>query len=143
MSEYKFICEDLLSKYGFAQIPKTDNNKILKAMNTDKKSTDNGIYYILPDDYAGTAINTDHGAWNDNTISAEDWAAFEAAGAVFLPAAGFRDGTGVYNVGSNGFYWSSTPGDEYDAYYLYFDSDYLDPQYDYRRNYGRSVRLVR
>ena len=73
----------------------------------------------------------------------DDWQYYEANGAVFLPAAGFRDGTGVYNVGSNGFYWSSTPGDEYDAYYLYFDSEYLDPQYDYRRNYGRSVRLVK
>ena len=98
---------------------------------------------VLPDVYNGTAINTDHSAWDNNTISASNWASYEANGAVFLPAAGFRDGTGVYNVGSNGFYWSSTPGDEYDAYYLYFDSEYLDPQYDYRRNYGRSVRLVK
>jgi len=50
--EYKFICEDLLSKYGFTQMPKTDYNKMIKIMNTDKKSTDKGIYYILPDNYA-------------------------------------------------------------------------------------------
>ena len=32
----------------------------------------------------------------------------ETAGGVFLPAAGIRDGAGVYEAGS-GFYWTATP----------------------------------
>ncbi|MBQ3675916.1 MAG: hypothetical protein II926_00915 [Bacteroidales bacterium] len=61
---------------------------------------------------------------------------------VFLPAAGRRDGTGVVDVGSNGYYWSSSASGYYDAGYLNFDgySVYTGNNY---RFYGRSVRLVR
>ena len=98
---------------------------------------------VLPDVYVGTAINTDHSAWDNNTISAYDWLSYEAKGAVFLPAAGDRYGTGVYDVGSYGYYWSSTPGGTNYAYYLYFYSGSLNPQDYGSRYYGLSVRLVR
>ena len=65
---------------------------------------------------------------------------------IFLPAAGYRYGSGVYRVGFEGYYWSSS-ADDYTAYYLGFDSDgaYMGSGYyrDYYRDYGRSVRLVR
>lgn len=63
---------------------------------------------LLPDNYDGTAINTERTAWDNNVISSSAWAAYEAAGAVFLPAAGLSDAFGVYGVGEQGFYWSST-----------------------------------
>lgn len=58
--EYKFLCEDILSKYGFNQIPKYDNSKIIKIMEKDKKAINEGIYYILPDNYSsvGTFLLT-------------------------------------------------------------------------------------
>ena len=62
---------------------------------------------------------------------------------IFLPAAGNRDGTDVYGVGSGGSYWSSSASsDYYYAYCLYF---YYDDAYVYfnGRHYGQSVRLVR
>lgn len=62
-------------------------------------------------------------------------------GAVFLPAAGSRSGTGVYLVGSNGYYWSSTPYEDY-AYGMYFYSGLAITDSGYRDN-GSSVRLVR
>ncbi len=60
---------------------------------------------------------------------------------IFLPAAGYRNGSSLYNVGSRGRYWSSTPYDSNYACYLYFDSSgqYMDY---YLRSHGRSVRLV-
>ena len=67
----------------------------------------------------------------------------ETAGCVFLPAAGYRFGTSVYNAGSNGYYWSSTVTNASRAYYVYFYSGYLDPANYYNRYYGFSVRLVR
>ena len=63
--------------------------------------------------------------------------------AVFLPAAGNRNGTTVNNTGSNGNYWSSTQNDTNNAYNLNFNSNNLNPQNNNNRNNGQSVRLVR
>ena len=62
---------------------------------------------------------------------------------IFLPAAGYRYGVGVYGVGSNGRYWSSSVGNKDNAYDVRFGSGYLYPQ-DFNYCYkGFSVRLVR
>ena len=61
---------------------------------------------------------------------------------IYFPAAGARDCDGnVYNVGSDGGYWSSTPNGSEDAYCLSFYSDGVDMYFD-DRCYGGSVRLV-
>ena len=64
---------------------------------------------------------------------------------IFLPAAGYRRWSSLNSAGRVGYYWSSTPDDDYDgdyACYLYFDSSdhYMD--YYYRRYHGRSVRPI-
>ncbi len=62
---------------------------------------------------------------------------------IFLPAAGCRSNSGLYNAGSNGFYWSSSLYSGYsdDAYYLYFYSSRVGWS-SYDRSYGQSVRAV-
>ena len=63
---------------------------------------------------------------------------------IFLPAAGFRDGTEVYRRGSRGRYWSGTLDEDYSssACYLLFDSGccYWD-SCDHRHR-GHTVRPV-
>ena len=61
---------------------------------------------------------------------------------IVLPASGFRfcDGD-VSDVGSNGRYWSSTPGVSGYAWCLYFDSGGVYVYFD-DRCYGFAVRLV-
>ena len=76
------------------------------------------------------------------TFTAEQWSKLEAVGAVFLPAAGYRGGSDVYDVQGYGRYWSATEGSSYRAFYLYFGSDGADVGYRGRSN-GRSVRLVK
>ena len=62
---------------------------------------------------------------------------------IFLPASGYRNGSGLYYQGSYGFYWSSTLGScsRYYAYYLYFGSSYHYVSYG-SRCYGFPVRPV-
>ena len=76
------------------------------------------------------------------TFTAEQWSKLEAAGAVFLPAAGYRHGTLVYFVQYYGYYWSATEGNGGYAYFLYFYSDGAYVSYN-GRVLGHSVRLVK
>ena len=66
-----------------------------------------------------------------------------ASSSIFLPCAGYGDGTSLSNAGSDGYYWLSVPysGDSL-AWSLYFDSSSHDTGSSRRRSYGRSVRPV-
>lgn len=63
---------------------------------------------------------------------------------IFLPAAGYRDGTSLYDQGSNGVYWSSSLGTSAPSYGLdlYLDPDAGEYTNDNDRYYGQSVRPV-
>ena len=102
---------------------------------------------LLPDNwsddkYSLNNYNTTGAAFTGNTIDPSDWATLEAAGCVFLPAAGYRSGHEVRNVGSYGRYWSSTYNDSGIAYRVAFDSEYVVPSNNGNRYIGCSVRLV-
>lgn len=62
---------------------------------------------------------------------------------IFLPAAGYRYGSDLYNVGSYGYYWSSSlfESNSNNAWFLSFNSDYYCLNGSYRY-YGPSVRPV-
>ena len=121
-------------------------------INTDGTGV-NGII-LFPDSYAGPTSSTDGitfgtinggSSWGTKCTTA-GWATLEAAGCVFLPAAGQRyGGTSVSYVGSGGRYWSSTSheSDADRAYYVSFNSGDLGPQSKGSWEYGRSVRLAR
>ena len=107
----------------------------------------NGLI-ILPDDWSESyhalaSANTDDVAYTYNTFDAAIWSSdFEAHGAVFLPAAGYRRGKDVEHLGVFANYWSASPdGAEY-AYYLSFNESLLYPAYNYNRVTGEAVRLV-
>ena len=103
---------------------------------------------IFPDTYtAGTPTGVTWGTINSysdytTTCTTAGWEALEEAGCVFLPAAGYRNGTSVSDVGSYGFYWSSTAYGTRSAYYLRFCSSDFYPSRSSNRYNGYSVRLV-
>ena len=76
------------------------------------------------------------------TFTAAEWSKLEAAGAAFLPAAGYRYGSSLNGVQHGGYYWSATESTFREAYYLYFCSDLGVKERRYRY-YGQSVRLVK
>ena len=102
---------------------------------------------LLPDNWTASVYalnNTNGGYYSSNTISASDWTnVLEANGAVFLPAAGGRDGTSVIAAGSNGAYWSASYFDSECAYNVFFYSGNLITNNGGNRRSGLSVRLVR
>jgi hypothetical protein len=61
---------------------------------------------------------------------------------VIFPAAGGRGGGQLYNVGSYGYYWSSSVSDASYAYCLYFFSGSVSPGSSDSRTYGFPVRCV-
>ena len=61
---------------------------------------------------------------------------------IFLPAAGYYEGTSLEASEAEGCYWSSKYNSESNAYYMDFDEEDLNPHiYDVRCN-GLSVRAV-
>ena len=113
----------------------------------------NGLI-LLPDSWSipsGMSFTPNANDWTTNTYSVADWTKMEEAGAVFLPAAGFRNGTGElsikmkvdsYSIFPYGYYWSSQPDGNKDAYDFIFTVDNINPHYSLYRHYGQSVRLV-
>ena len=79
---------------------------------------------------------------NYQTFSASDWSKLEASGAVFFPAAGYRDGINHDDMQDCGYYHSSTESSPNTADYLYLYSDEADLD-DGIRSDGLSVRLVK
>lgn len=114
-----------------------------------------GGLIILPDQWESTSecsfnpgLSSSYDDWMNNSYTISQWIQMEAAGAVFLPVAGWRWGSIVGDIGINGFYWSSTPahgdveGD--DVYFVLFNGANLYYYYNVTaRDMGSSVRLVR
>lgn len=87
----------------------------------------------------GELKNSCRWTWNGNGYKVEG----PSGESIVLPAAGYRDcDGGVYGVGSDGYYWSSTPYDSGNAWRLFFYSRGAC-MHDGRRCLGQSVRLVR
>lgn len=141
-----------------ATIEGVSNARFMRAkILTDGNIGIDGVNYnilgliLFPDNYSGdkpegvtwSDANVNTYAWNfvgSCTCTTAGWAALEAAGCVFLPCAGYRDGTTITNIGTEGFYWSSTASSGENANCLYFATN--SPIHNKARHLGHSVRLV-
>ena len=104
----------------------------------------NGIIF-LPDDWVEIPelvfkpITSDY---SQQSFTIQQWLLFEQHGAVFLPAAGRRDGNALLNQNDYGNYWSMIrENDRFADYFAFTSSDmYVDARQEI--HIGRSVRLV-
>ena len=113
------------------------------------KAEVNGVpgLIIVPDDwrtstYTLNYTNNMSAGYGTNVFTSAQWATLENAGAVFLPAAGRRDGSVQY-VGSSGYYWSATYGGSMSSYYMFIGRMAVDPTNYTYRFIGQCVRLVK
>ena len=112
------------------------------------KATVNGVKGVIlfPDnwDESISLNNPNGGNYGSNIITASEWTnSFEATGAVFLPAAGYRNGTVVTDFDSEGSYWTSSFSYDGHAYSLNFISNEIIINFNRDRCNGFSVRLVK
>jgi len=118
-----------------------------------KKATGtvNGVHglILLPDNWntpESCVFNAHFSNWPDdyssNSYTSTEWSIMEAAGAIFLPAAGLRGGIALDYLGIEGMYWSSSPWDDTWVTFLSFVgySAIINSGYYY---WGLSVRLAR
>lgn len=101
---------------------------------------------LMPDNWSGNMRYAFASGYTDtifvsNDPTNDDWQKFEAAGAVFLPAAGVRDGNRVSGRGVYGRYWTSTPNMDNEAFYFGFMSP-SENRIPFR-HLGFSVRLAK
>lgn len=109
---------------------------------------------IFPDGFNPTTVgvsvnspNTTNALFTSNAISNANWLKMEAAGCVFLPAAGIRTPSPitVSSVNTVGYYWSSSyySGVKNNAHYEVFSASEVRPTGNGERSKGCSVRLVK
>lgn len=109
----------------------------------------NGLI-LLPDDWSMEYYHLESpnyygSSFSSNIIDADTWAAsLESHGAVFLPAAGWRQYSSIYIQGTSCLYWTSTCDGsvEAGAYAMFFASDSYSTEATRGRHLGYSVRLV-
>ena len=108
---------------------------------------------VFPNEYTwptsvelANAANINNGSYDAiiGTYTPAQWTLLEANGAVFLPAAGSREGSSMSRINDYGRYWSYTCFNESTAYCLTFQasSGNINTITPVGRCIGRSVRLV-
>ena len=100
-------------------------------------------YVLLPDSWtlpAGLSFTASPNNWTTNVYTAEQWTQMEAAGAVFLPATGYREPE-IEGVGEKGWYWSSDVLTANAAYNFEFNET-TSRVFGSRHYFGQPVRLV-
>ena len=100
----------------------------------------------LPDDWTCpsglTFVNSDS-SYTSNVYNAANWALMEAAGAVFLPAAGQRTSSNTTNVGTVGNYWTTSHVNGTTGYTFHIAPNANAMRNNVTYSTGCSVRLVR
>lgn len=139
-SEYTY----LLTNRTTSTVCGTDNARYARAT---VNSVEGNI--LFPDAYThpdGVAdinnINVTDASNSGNNISAADWAKMEAAGAVFLPQAGYKEYRYSYVGEGRGSYWTSSSDNTTQADHYLQQSTKVGANYSSVRSNHLSVRLV-
>lgn len=176
-AEWYYLLHDRVNGQGESLFGKAKITGINDMVATYSGSAQDVAYgfILLPDDWTDEDIpsglsftpNSSSDTTTHNEYSVSEWARMEAAGAVFLPAAGYGERWGAHSVGSEvmdayeaGQYWSSTMRSGYGesgflafeyrryiwvlkSYGIDYNNGALDAGYDQYWWYMRSVRLVK
>lgn len=157
--EWRYLIRDRAT--GNTVNSTSDARYSLAEINKTTLSDETGVRGVIlfPNTYSGPSEDSSDISWGtinsaSTTITkctTAGWTALETAGCVFLPVAGYREGTYITNPSTSGYYWSSSNNlsSTSTVYAVNFysnsgsSSNCMYPRigvYTYR---GLSVRLVR
>ena len=142
-SEWQYLFQN--NKWTLGYIKKTDKDSSLCFMLIPETFTapEETTVSVLSETTSSTYLNK-LTVPSTNKYTTEQFASLEKLGVVALPCGGRRYETMINFLGTDGYYWSSSAEDTYDAYIFRFDSTHVS-SFDgsfFDRCYGRSVRLV-
>ena len=149
-STYKY-CKgtyDTMTKYCNSSSYGTVDNKTELEPSDDAATANWGVDWQMPNEEQFYELfNSNYTLVTSSTlngIKGKKISSKSNGNSIFLPAAGHRSGTSLYEVGSRGDYWSRSlfTGHMVYAHGLYFHSGSIGREYDNRYN-GWSVRPVR
>ena len=146
-SSYKYCngSYNTLTKYNTDRGLGTVDNKTTLELSDDAATAKWGGSWRMPTDAEWVELK-EKCTWtwtSQNGVNGYKVTSKINGNSIFLPAAGYRYRTSLYDVGSNGYYWSSSLSTDYpyyawDVYFYYCDLR----RRDYSRYIGRSVRPV-
>ncbi len=147
LSTYKYCngSDGSLTKYNTISICGTIDNKTKLDLSDDAARANWGGSWRMPTLAELTELR-EQCTWTwttQNGVKGYKVKSKSNGNSIFLPAAGFRDGSSLHDAGSNGDYWSSSLYTDLpdNAWSVYFDSGgvFWNARYRY---FGRSVRPV-
>lgn len=124
------------------------DNKTILDLSDDAAYVNWGTSWRMPTKAEQDELrNTSYTTWTwtaQNGVNGYKVTSKTNGNSIFLPAAGYRNSSGLDNAGSGGDYWSSSldTSDSDDAYYLGLNSGGFYWINSYCRFYGASVRPV-
>ncbi len=132
--------------YGMTKYNKTDGKTVLDPEDDAAHVNWGGDWRMPTITEMKELLNSEYCTWEwttQNGVYGRKVTSVSNGNSIFLPAAGGRSDSSLSDAGAYGIYWSSSLGTSYPlyAFYLYFDSDYYDWNYN-NRYYGLSVRPV-
>ena len=149
-STYKWCngSDDTQTKYNTNSSYGTVDNKTTLDLSDDAARANWGGSWRMPTDAELTELReqctwtwtTQNGVYGYKVTSKKSGYTNKS---IFLPAAGYRNGSSLDSAGSYGYYWSSSLGTDHPDYarYLYFLSSRVG-WHNYFRGLGQSVRPV-
>ena len=148
-STYKWCrgSSSTMTKYCTSSSYGTVDNKTTLELSDDAAYVNWGSSWRMPTSAELVELaNTSYTTWTwttQNGVKGHKVTSKTNNKSIFLPAAGWREDSGLHSAGYNGLYWSSSLSTSYldSAYYLGFSSGNVGRAI-YYRNHGRTVRPV-